>query len=971
MLLLVLLEVIACAVGSKGSKRIAKILDISPRTVETHIQNISSKLSCNGQYGINDFIEQSEYLHPIKNHYLGLLMQYRLRTELKRVGSEIERAKVSCYINSNIKDDNLENISKYLKIAKVEILDNHDNSNIQELRVLTEEDIELLEQGKQFTNTIFICARDELKDSIDNFPKVKILDCIMVDHLCFSVFKILNLLAPAINLRSYEQEFTAAYKNLFPSNGEIKEPVEIENIKEEEGPIVKRRIIKILIIVLGIIIVILSRSLMKQQISNAVEPVSYFVNHVKQIKLLEQNLAKYKKTSVVGVSGIGKTQITRMHVRENSKNYDIIWFFDCNLNINVEFLDLAKAINKAYGPGTIAENAETSKMDVMKYLGHKDRWLLVFDNLKVKENNKIRDLIEWAHNGHVIFASQTSEFLPHVIEVVSFAKQDSEELARNILIEDNPEAVEFLATEFKGYPILIVQGAQLLNHVKGLSFEEYKREIQESSDKIRLNITLAKDQLNQNSVDLLNKIALINNQAFSKDLLKIISNNSEKIGDDICQLSKFALISNIDTDKINPVFEMHDVSKSAILDTLPVELKQQYLNDLLDSFNELTPRKQGSLNRYHKISNDKSMIGNHEILADNAEKYQADLYKLMELKKTLLDFYGINDDLNNCKKLTTWFKKHEEEKVFNFRLMNNDQKASYCWYMALMGMYEDSAYLETAENLLDKIEDYPRVKTGVYDIIAFTEISRGNIDKAKKIIPIIQEINDKNIGNVNANRILSVQARLFLAEGKYKEALEFMNKFIEVEQKVDGHINAHYLIAKARILNHLQQFKDAYKILQDLDITKDTSDHIIALVAQQKSVAELGMYHIKKSNTHIDEAIEIFTAGKVDNLNDSSDPDLAYSYVVKADLLFAENNLMESLKYYQQALVIYQNLYQDRIKNIAQISDLYLKASKASCKAKDRDLFKKYSQLQIEQFGKEHQNTIAMLEYYKTCDMDF
>ena len=56
----------------------------------------------------------------------------------------------------------------------------------------------------------------------------------------------------------------------------------------------------------------------------------------------------------------------------------------------------------------------------------------------------------------------------------------------------------------------------------------------------------------------------------------------------------------------------------------------------------------------------------------------------------------------------------------------------------------------------------------MYDIIAFTEISRGNIDKAKKIIPIIQEINDNNIGNVNANRILSVQARLFLAEGKYQ-----------------------------------------------------------------------------------------------------------------------------------------------------------------------------------------------------------
>ena len=91
------------------------------------------------------------------------------------------------------------------------------------------------------------------------------------------------------------------------------------------------------------------------------------------------------------------------------------------------------------------------------------------------------------------------------------------------MIEDNPEAVEFLAKEFKGYPILIVQGAQLLNHVKGLSFEEYKQKLQESSDKIKLNLSLVLEQLKTPTKDLLSKIALIDNQGFSKSLLQIIS----------------------------------------------------------------------------------------------------------------------------------------------------------------------------------------------------------------------------------------------------------------------------------------------------------------------------------------------------------------------------------------------------------------------------------------------------------------
>ncbi|MCZ6913616.1 MAG: hypothetical protein O7C59_03400 [Rickettsia endosymbiont of Ixodes persulcatus] len=49
-------------------------------------------------------------------------------------------------------------------------------------------------------------------------------------------------------------------------------------------------------------------------------------------KNLKENLNKYKQSSVVG-SGMGKTQLARMYTYENKDNYDIIWFIDCNLNI--------------------------------------------------------------------------------------------------------------------------------------------------------------------------------------------------------------------------------------------------------------------------------------------------------------------------------------------------------------------------------------------------------------------------------------------------------------------------------------------------------------------------------------------------------------------------------------------------------------------------------------------------------------
>ncbi|MDP5020438.1 MAG: ATP-binding protein [Rickettsiaceae bacterium] len=116
--------------------------------------------------------------------------------------------------------------------------------------------------------------------------------------------------------------------------------------------------------------------------SNLISPVSYFINHIKQFQLLDNNLKKHKNASLVGVSGIGKTQLARMYAYENKYNYDIIWFFDCNLDVNGEFLKLARQLNKVF-KANISEDTGLAKSEVIDYLKHQDKWLLIFDNLKM------------------------------------------------------------------------------------------------------------------------------------------------------------------------------------------------------------------------------------------------------------------------------------------------------------------------------------------------------------------------------------------------------------------------------------------------------------------------------------------------------------------------------------------------------------------------------------------------------------
>ena len=94
--------------------------------------------------------------------------------------------------------------------------------------------------------------------------------------------------------------------------------------------------------------------------------------------------------------------------------------------------------------------------------------------------------------------------------MVGWEHNDSVNLATKILENENLKTATFLAKVFNGYPVMIVQGAGLLNKVPGLSMEEYKRKIVQSKDKVMFNIQLAINELSLTSRELLNKITLIN-----------------------------------------------------------------------------------------------------------------------------------------------------------------------------------------------------------------------------------------------------------------------------------------------------------------------------------------------------------------------------------------------------------------------------------------------------------------------------
>lgn len=722
-----------------------------------------------------------------------------------------------------------------------------------------------------------------------------------------------------------------------------------------------------------------------EQIINLVTPVSYFVNHTKELVIIENYLNKYRQASIIGTSGIGKTQLVRTYSYEHRDQYDIIWFIDCNLDLNEEFLKLAKNLNKVF-KANISEDVGLAKKEVMSYLSSQNKWLLVFDNLKINSNKKVQDLVGWEHNGNVVFCSQDSEELPHIIRMSVFNTNDSVNLATKILENENLKTATFLAKVFNGYPVMIVQGAGLLNKVPGLSMEEYKRKIVQSKDKVMFNIQLAINELSLTSRELLNKITLINNQGFSKQFLTLITDNPDTLGDDIYQLSKFMLISNVDANEANPIFEMHDVIVQKIWEINGKGNNKKYLEEIVTKLAISIPK---SVVKSHLFREEKTVSENLEVILNNIQRYDIKLYKVLELNLQLIVKYVNSLDLYNSKKLIAWFNKNDREGKFKLWLMNNNQQGAYLEHLAIIGGYYRRLvdyktaidYYNRAKAIFDRVEGHKAFKSNILLCLGKSYLMLGDIQKAAENIQVSEQMfNDPLIDQADVGLLYFAKARLQFMQGQYSEALNQTDKTIrrfiqDGIQPNDVYFTGPYLL-RAEILNILKQYKDAYVQLEQLynmNIAKPKDHEIFGRIYTQMARSKLGLGQRQEAMEYIDKAIEILLADEARNPKEadySNDPDLAASYVVQGDIFFANDNLKAAMEAYEKARMIYFYLYRERSKNVAHVSYLYTQAAKASCKVKDLHRYDVFGHAQVEEFGINHPNTVEMFEYCKQYNME-
>lgn len=714
-----------------------------------------------------------------------------------------------------------------------------------------------------------------------------------------------------------------------------------------------------------------------EYISNFVIPAKYFTNHDKELEDLSNKLENYNKAAVVGISGIGKTQLVRMYAEKNHGQYKLIWFFDCNSDLSEQFLELIKKINHSE-ENKLLEDPKNAKNIVKDYLTSRKGWLLVFDNLRLNQNDQIKDIIDWEHNGHMIICSQDASGFTEVIQLPHLNLDNSKTLVKKVLKSPDTTLINELSEIFQGYPLWIVQGAMFLRENRYMKTSDYKDLLMKADNKPEMHIKLVLQQLPESSKNLMCKIAVLNNHLVSKNILENTLPNNKELSKDLYNLKRFGLIGVVGENDNQQIFEMHDMIKDTILGILELDTIKANITEIIDRLNLLTPKS--VVNRYLVLTEDSTIRGSLEVLLANAESYNIDITKVIELRKNLMGLYLNSLDYYNCQKMADWLLAKKEDKDFIELIKADKDKVTYAEYIIDIGVYEDFAktdyinatrFLEEARNVLDNISGYPEVKFTVYAQLAQIYAFGGDLVNSENKLNVIEQLisSHQNV-EFDLGLYWFIRAKNYLSQGYYDKAKYAIEKNIEVESHLPQNtFTAPTYILQSEILNFMGLFSTAQQIskrIYDQETNSIKDEHEIhSRILTQLSRAELGLGKFDEALIYIDKAINILT--KKDKITDSVElsnshnTDLASALLVKAEILASMGNQLLSLEFYSMAETVFYNRYRNNMYNLDNVGYLYAMASEASCNLGEPFWYNKFSNKLIKQFGKNHPRTQQVL----------
>jgi DNA-binding CsgD family transcriptional regulator/shikimate kinase len=431
------IDTIACVTNMRGSSKIASILDISPRTAETHIVNIKRKIDKNAREGVIDFVERSGKAYFIRKHYQNLLIQADFNKKLKSIAHTIHSNTPICYFfccKEKSKASIISVIQYHLKLADVKLKIRSINEKLLEFQ--QEEHYIYVVSGKTNNRPTILKALQKSKsrptfftflvtENINHSFSQELIGAPYVDffeckNYYLTIFEIFKRLSPKINfeniisqLECYHQSITDQQGLLesYNSHG-LKTPVTDNadlyvNVKmgvPRKWLIVMLFVVSMLVVTVGgyskimfkkpaqqelnqhLVSKASSRFAITSYIPEILTGYEHFIGRQKELQQIEQKLNQDNIVIITGQGGVGKSSCAIEYGKQHKLN-KIVRYLNAESTTKIEqqYRELAQElnINVEQQPRNVVMQLVNNKLNTLS-----TEILFIFDNIDQYDDAK-------------------------------------------------------------------------------------------------------------------------------------------------------------------------------------------------------------------------------------------------------------------------------------------------------------------------------------------------------------------------------------------------------------------------------------------------------------------------------------------------------------------------------------------------------------------------------------------------------
>jgi hypothetical protein len=709
-------------------------------------------------------------------------------------------------------------------------------------------------------------------------------------------------------------------------------------------------------------------------VNNSTLPVKYFIGREYELTKIKKIFfdKKQKTVALVGVGGIGKTQIIRKFIEENKDHYDVIWEIDCSYNIARQIKNLKEQLEDHFQAHTVSEDSQKNIEDTWRLLAARGlRYLIVFDSIQIFSNSVVANILPKEIQGNIIISAQVQGGLKNFIKVRMLNKKDSVSLVNKL---DPNKDLDLLGVYQKtsGHPLSIVKYVKFSNANRYLNNREIDRWFFDDNvaDYITKSLREITYNLSDSEFKALIKITLFNNKNISKInfILLCSQDNSVK---DLFTLVQYGIIEEKQGYNDSIIgFEMHDILKYQLQKIASAKVVKDSVKEALETVNKLFYLKGKTLAQI--LKEQPNLLEQLEGLGANVKALKIPIEKQLELNSHLMSVYMYYNDHEGAGIQYKWFTDYI--KSTNIKLIKDEKVLNtIAHFYLLLGIYDDFYYGDNgvaclnfykARVILESLSD-PDVNL---EYTSRTQLAQsllygGDLRAAEREIKIIDELLDKKEKKGLTKRIkifyhieedrerdatifYFLRAKFFLEEGEYSLALDNANKALSTKSNSsNAHILAPAYSLKGEVLERMGDAEGGIKFAQEAynkvsnKIKKDTellARSLISLARCEKSLNKLS-----DARTHIKKAREILrTTNK--SLEESRDDDLADAISIEGEILYLENQKKKSIELLELADRIYMNRFNGNIR-WNKLEKLYTLIIRVAQDMKDNFLVKMYS----------------------------